>query len=145
MLNYNRIFDEVHSVNVMFGQELKYVNRQYDFFNGYGFQFNKGGVVFTDPNIIKQTNESGFSYFGMEEYRDRFVAAFANGAYSYMGKYTVNGTFRIDGSNRLGQSKDSRYLPTWNLSGKWNAKEESYLADVDWLSNLSFRGTLLLY
>lgn len=141
MLNYNRTFDEMHSVNVMLGQELKYVNRQYDFSNGYGYQYNKGGVVFTDPNMIKATNESGFNYFGMEEYRDRFVAAFANVAYSYKGRYTINGTARVDGSNRLGQSKSSRYLPTWNLSGKWNAKEESYFVDIDWLSNLSFRGT----
>jgi TonB-linked SusC/RagA family outer membrane protein len=141
MLNYNRTFDEIHSVNVMFGQELKYVNRQYDYFNGYGFQYNKGGIAFTDPNILKATNESGFSYYGMEEFRDRFVAAFANAAYSYKGKYTMNGTVRVDGSNRLGQAKASRYLPTWNLSGKWNAKEESYLTDVEWLSNLSFRGT----
>jgi TonB-linked SusC/RagA family outer membrane protein len=141
MLNYNRTFDEIHSVNVMLGQELKYVNRQYDYFNGYGFQYNKGGTAFTNPNIIKASNESGFSYFGMEEFRDRFVAAFANVAYSYKGKYTLNGTARVDGSNQLGQSKSSRYLPTWNLSGKWNAKEEAFLYDVDWLSNLSFRGT----
>jgi len=141
MLNYNRTFDEIHSVNVMLGQELKYVNRQYDYFNGYGFQYNKGGVAFTDPNIIKATNESGFSYYGMEEFRDRFVAAFANVAYSYKGKYTFNATARVDGSNQLGQAKSSRYLPTWNLSGKWNAKEEAFLYDVEWLSNLSFRGT----
>ncbi|PXX95020.1 SusC/RagA family protein, partial [Marinifilum breve] len=141
MLNYNRIFDEIHSVNVMLGQELKYVDRQSDYFNGYGYQYNKGGVVFTDPNIIKSTNESGFSYFGMQEFRDRFVAGFANLAYSYKGKYTFNGTARVDGSNQLGQSKSARYLPTWNLSGKWNAKEESFLTDVEWLSNLSFRGT----
>ncbi|RXQ96858.1 SusC/RagA family TonB-linked outer membrane protein [Ancylomarina salipaludis] len=141
MLNFNRTFDEIHSVNVMLGQELKYVNRQYDYFNGYGFQYNKGGVAFTDPNIIKATNESGFSYYGMEEFRDRFVAAFANVAYSYMGKYTLNATARVDGSNQLGQAKSSRYLPTWNLSGKWNAKEEAYFTDIDWLSNLSFRGT----
>ncbi len=141
MLNYNRTFDEIHSVNVMLGQELKYVDRQNDFFNGYGYQYNRGGTVFTDPNIMKSTNESGFSYFGMQEFRDRFVAGFANVAYSYMGKYTFNGTARVDGSNQLGQSKSSRYLPTWNLSGKWNAKEEAFLYDVEWLSNLSFRGT----
>ncbi|RKE04326.1 SusC/RagA family TonB-linked outer membrane protein [Marinifilum flexuosum] len=141
MLNFNKTYNEIHSVNVMLGQELKYVDRQSDYFNGYGYQYNRGGTVFTDPNIIKSTNESGFSYFGMQEFRDRFVAAFANFAYSYKGKYTFNGTARVDGSNQLGQSKSARYLPTWNLSGKWNAKEEAFLYDVEWLSNLSFRGT----
>jgi len=141
MLNYNRTFDEKHSVNVMLGQELKYVDRQNDFFNGYGYQYNRGGTVFTDANIIKSTNESGFAYFGMQPFRDRFVAGFVNAAYSYKGKYTFNGTARVDGSNQLGQSKSSRYLPTWNLSSKWNAKEEAFLYDVEWLSNLSFRGT----
>jgi TonB-linked SusC/RagA family outer membrane protein len=141
MLNFNKKFNEIHNVSVMFGQELKYVDRTNDYFNGYGFMYSKGGVAFTDPNIIKQTNESGNAYFGMQEYRDRFVAAFINGAYSYKDKYTFNGTARVDGSNQLGQSRSARYLPTWNLSGKWNAKEESYLNNIDWLSNLSFRGT----
>lgn len=141
MLNFNKVFNEIHSVSVMLGQELKYVNRTSDYFNGYGFMYNKGGVAFTDPNILKQTNESGNAYFGMEEFRDRFVAAFVNGAYSYKSKYTFNGTARVDGSNQLGQSRSARYLPTWNLSGKWNAKEETFLNGVEWLSGLSFRGT----
>jgi len=141
MLNFNKVFKEIHSVSVMLGQELKYVDRTTDFSNGYGFMYSKGGVAFTNPNIIKQNNESGNAYFGMQEYRDRFVAAFINGAYSYKSKYTFNGTARVDGSNQLGQSRSARYLPTWNLSGKWNAKEEDFLSNIDWLSNLSFRGT----
>lgn len=141
MLNFNKVFKEIHSVSVMLGQELKYVDRTADFSNGYGFMYSKGGVAFTNPNIIKQNNESGNAYFGMQEYRDRFVAAFINGAYSYKSKYTFNGTARVDGSNQLGQSRSARYLPTWNLSGKWNAKEEDFLSNIDWLSNLSFRGT----
>ncbi len=98
--------------------------------------------LLVDYKFYQKLIESGFNPYGMEESYDRFIAAFANAGYSYAGKYTVNGTCRIDGSNRLGKSKDARWLPTWNISAKWNAKEESFLKEVDWLSYLSLRGLM---
>ncbi len=141
IVNFNKIYDDIHSVNVLAGQELKYADRQNTWFNGPGYQYDKGGVPFIDYKFYQKLIESGFNPYGMEESYDRFIAAFANAGYSYAGKYTVNGTCRIDGSNRLGKSKDARWLPTWNISAKWNAKEESFMKEVDWLSYLSLRGT----
>lgn len=141
IINWNKTFDEIHIINVLAGQELKYVDRQRTYFNGYGYQYDKGGVVYTDPNIIKSTVQSGYAYFGMTPLRDRSVAAFTNIGYSYKGKYTFNGTARIDGSNKLGEARSARYLPTWNVSGKWDVKSESFLADVDVISYLQLRGT----
>lgn len=141
VLNYNNTFDEKHLVNVMLGQEVRAADREYAGFDGYGIQYDKGNTVFTNPNIFKKLSQGGFPYFGTSNSRDRFVAFFTNMAYSYKGKYTLNGTLRVDGSNRLGDSSDARWLPTWNISAKWNAREESYFSDIEWLSNLSFRGT----
>ena len=46
--------------------------------------------------------------------------------YSYKGRYTINGTIRYEGTNKLGKSRKARWLPTWNVSGAWNAHEERW-------------------
>lgn len=83
----------------------------------------------------------GFDYYGMEENYDRFVAFFGTASFSYNGKYTLNLTGRYDGSNRLGRARDSRWLPTWNVSGSWNALEESFMKTQTLFSALTLRAT----
>lgn len=140
-MNFNQIFSEIHSVNVLAGAELKSTDRQKFFSNGPGYQYFSGGVPFPDHIYYKQALESNKELYSMNWYHDRFVAGFVNGAYSYNGKYTVNGTLRVDGSNQLGESKSSRWLPTWNISGSWNASEEEFLKDNKIISRLKIRGT----
>ena len=57
----------------------------------------------------------------------RSVAFFANGTYSYKGRYTINGTIRYEGTNKLGKTTSARWLPTWNVSGAWNMHEEEWM------------------
>lgn len=140
-INYNNIFDEDHIVNIMVGQEIKSTDRKSSFFDGAGYQWDRGGVPYIDADYFKKQLQSGQNYYGMGEFHDRFVAFFATGSYSYQGRYTFNGTFRYDGSNRLGKSRSARWLPTWNVSGSWNVKEEKFMEKVDFLSHLVVRGT----
>jgi len=139
--NWNKIFDEVHIVNVLAGTEIKSSDRQNSSFDGVGYQWNRGGVPFIDPNFIRQQLQNGNSYYGMDQYRDRYAAFFGTGSYSYAGKYTVNGTYRYDGSNKLGKSSSARWLPTWNVSGSWNISEEEFLKYSETISHLVVRGT----
>ncbi len=140
-LNFNTTINQDHSINVLLGQEIKFANRQETSFIGYGYQFDKGGIPFTDYRIIKQGLESNFNYYGLQNTRDRFAAFFSNASYAYKGKYIFNGTARVDGSNQLGKATSARWLPTWNVSGSWNAKEEPFLKDNDLISRLSLRAT----
>ena len=139
--NFNTTLNQNHSINVLLGQEIKFANRQENNFIGYGYQFDKGGIPFTDYRIIKQTLESNFNYYGLQNTRDRFVAFFSNASYAYKGKYIFNGTARVDGSNQLGRATSARWLPTWNVSGSWNVKEEPFLKDNDLISRLAVRAT----
>src|SRR3712207_8582135 len=41
-------------------------------------------------------------------------------------RYSANVTGRYEGSNRLGKARTARWLPTWNVSGAWNAHEEPW-------------------
>lgn len=66
----------------------------------------------------------------MSQTRSRSAAFFANATYSYKGRYTVNGTARYEGTNRMGKSRSARWLPTWNVSGAWNAHEEKFFSNL---------------
>lgn len=128
-----------HSINALVGQQVKYADRQKFDMTGFGYQYNQGGIPFVDYKIMKQMIESNFDYYGMGKTFDRFVAFYANADYSYDKKYVFSATIRCDGSNNLGNSKSARWLPTWNISAKWNAAEEKFIKDISWIDYLSLR------
>ncbi len=137
-IDYNHKFGK-HNVRGFIGQEIKFSNRQNSWNNGYGYQYDKGGVPFTDYRIIKMLLQNNYDYFGMSQLYDRYAAFFLNGSYAYNEKYIINGTFRYDGSNRLGASKTARWLPTWTVSGAWNMDEESFIKDLNKVSYMKLR------
>jgi len=140
-LEWNKTFNNTHIVRLFGSQELRYADRQNKFFYGYGYQFDKGGVPYVDPNIIKQVIEGNFDFYGMRKNYDRFLAWMLNGTYSYRGKYNANATIRYDGSNRLGKSRVARWLPTWNISGSWNLDTEPFMQQQDIVDRLTLRAT----
>ncbi|MBS9768875.1 MAG: TonB-dependent receptor, partial [Flavobacteriaceae bacterium] len=50
-----------------------------------------------------------------------------------------------EGSNRLGKSKTARWMPTWNISGAWNATQEDFFESLrPALSNFTLKGSYSL-
>lgn len=139
-LSFNKTFGK-HNVNALIGQQVKYSDRQVFSSTGYGYQYDQGGIPFVDYRIMKQMIESNFDYYNMGRTSDRFVAFYANGDYSYDDRYVFSGTVRYDGSNNLGKSKSARWLPTWNLSAKWNIAGEKFMQNVKWIDYLSVRAS----
>ncbi len=134
---YNTSFDDTHIMNLFGGMETGSVDRQRIWFRGWGYQYENGGIPFYDPNVFKQGKEENADYYTNTSTYTRDVAFFGSATYSYLGKYTVNGTGRYEGSNKLGKSRAARWLPTWNVSGAWNAHEEDWF-DTSLGSVLSF-------
>ncbi|WP_187261430.1 SusC/RagA family TonB-linked outer membrane protein [Pontibacter beigongshangensis] len=140
-LDWENTYNEVHMVRLFTSQELRYADRQNKGFTGYGYQYDKGGVPFIDPNAIKQGVEGNFNYYNMNYRYDRFLAYMANAAYSYNQKYNLNATVRYDGSNLLGVSRTARWLPTWNVSGSWNIDTEPFMASLEMVNRMTLRAT----
>lgn len=140
-LTYTKTFAEKHNVNFLIGQQIKYSDRQTFSNTGYGYQYGNGGTVFLDYRILKETIENNFPYYGMSKDRDRFVAFYSSGAYTFDNKYNFTGTVRYDGSNRLGSSPKARWLPTWSLAGSWNVDQESFMRNISWVDYLTVRAT----
>lgn len=115
-----------HILSLFGGGELNSTDRQYTWFRGWGYQYNNGGVPYLDYRLFKQGQEENSVYYSNDFTYYRNLAFFGMATYSYKGRYTINGTIRYEGTNKLGKSRKARWLPTWNVSGAWNAHEERW-------------------
>lgn len=129
-LSYKNLFDDVHTVNAYLGVQSNSVDRKISNFTGWGLQYDLGEVPFYNFELFKKGVEENNLYFGLNNTRARNLAFFGNATYSWDKKYTVNGTLRYEGTNRLGKSTQSRWLPTWNVSGSWNAHKEDFFDNL---------------
>ena len=92
-------------------------------------------------NLFSRLPVSEGAYFGRSETTTRFSSWYANAAYTFDQKYTVNGSVRNDQSNLFGLDKSAQNKPVWSAGAKWNLGREHFLQDVTWLSSLDLRAT----
>lgn len=144
MAEYRDVYNEKHVINTLFGAELSTVRRTATTWTGWGYQFNNGGIVYTPYLWLKQRNEENTDYFSESFTQTNTLAYYAQGVYSYDQRYTINGTFRYEGTNRLGKSRSSRWLPTWNISGSYDVTNEPFMKNVNWLSQFKLRASYSL-
>jgi TonB-linked SusC/RagA family outer membrane protein len=145
MAEYRDVYNEKHVVNALIGTELSTVRRTSTNWTGWGYQFNNGGIVHTPYLWLKQMNEENTDYFGESFTQTNTLAYYAQAVYSFDQRYTINGTYRYEGTNRLGKSRESRWLPTWNISGSYDVTNEPFMAKTrNWLSQLKFRASYSL-
>ncbi len=140
-LDYSHTFGDLHTVSASLAQEVRSSDRTKERNDGWGYMFNKGGLILSDPNFIRFLDSRGEEYFNVEDTRQRGWGMFTNLAYSYDSRYIINGTYTYTGDNRTGNSKAARYLPTWNISGAWNIHNESFMDNVDWVNLLKIKST----
>ena len=143
--NYNQTFGGDHIVNLYGGMEVNSIERHSTWFRGWGMQYDMGEVANYNYRIFKKGSEEGTEYYWMTNRHERSAAFFANGTYSFKGRYILNGTARYEGTNRLGLSRNARWLPTWNVSAAWNAHEESFMRNLyPTISHLSLKASYSL-
>ncbi|MDE6341118.1 MAG: SusC/RagA family protein, partial [Muribaculaceae bacterium] len=135
---YDRDFAGKYRVNAMAGMEASKFDRLTESYQGWGICFNNGNIPFTDWKLFKQQNEENLNYYSYTPSTVRNMAYFGTASFMYDNRYIVMGTIRYEGSNKLGRSTQSRWLPTWNVSGSWNIDSESWFANPV-LSTAKFR------
>jgi len=125
--SYNDAFhNDSHIVNLFGGMEINDTERSRSRWDGIAMQYDMGYLPNYDYRYFKQASEENSMYYGLTNSYSREVSFFGTATYSYKGRYTINGTVRYEGSNRLGKATSARWLPTWNISGAWNAHEEPW-------------------
>ena len=128
--SYNDVYFNDHIVNLYAGMEVNNIDRTYDWFRGWGMQYELGEIANYAYEAFKKGAEENTDYFKLSNTHERRAAFFGTATYSYKGRYTINGTIRYEGTNKLGKSRSARWLPTWNVSGAWNAHEEPWFQKV---------------
>ncbi len=97
------------------------------------------GVVM--PNYIIGMSTLSNDQFRQMESEIRFTSYYANAAYTYDKKYSVNGSWRVDHSNLFGLDKSAQNKPVWSAGLKWVMSNEKFMSSVNWLNRLALRGT----
>lgn len=144
-ITWNKSFNDTHILHLYGGMEVTSVERTNDWFRGWGLQYSQGEQAFYNYLAFKQSSEQNADYFTLSNTRRRTAAFFAMANYSYKGRYSINGTIRYEGTNRLGTDRSARWLPTWNVGGAWNVHEEKFFGSLDRvLSHLSLKASYSL-
>ena len=128
--SWNRLWNDIHLTNVYAGMETNSTDYDRSNFNGWGMQYAMGETPFYIYQFFKQGIEQGTNYYSLGRSHLRSAAFFLNATYSYKSRYSVNGTVRYEGTNSMGKSRNARWLPTWNISGRWNLDEEVFFQPI---------------
>lgn len=126
-VQYNKDFKEIHHVDAMVGYEWQHFwRKQYNDYNGYYPQTNN------DPALRGQETAHVPYNYRTENY---LVSFFGRANYSLLDRYLLTATVRYDGSSRFRQHWS--LFPSFAFA--WKVKEESFLKNVDVLSDLKLR------
>ncbi|MDR3250282.1 MAG: TonB-dependent receptor [Tannerella sp.] len=130
-INYNARFGK-HNIGAVAGMEFTKAESE-------GFYARKDGLILEDRDYgylsaatgdnIKEANGSGDEY--------ALLSYFGKVNYSFDYKYLLSATIRRDGSSKFGADNRWATFPAFSLG--WRIKNESFLEDVDLLSDLKLR------
>ncbi|HEV8083866.1 MAG TPA: TonB-dependent receptor [Chitinophagaceae bacterium] len=99
-----------------------------------------GGIP---PNAVirdlAQLSNLQFDKFGNGQYISTLESQFARLTYQFADRYIITGTIRRDGSSKFDTSHKYGVFPSGAIA--WKLKEESFIRDVNWLSDLKLRGS----
>ena len=144
-INYNHVWNDTHIFNALVGMEANRADYDASEHDVYGVDYDNSRLVVKNYKREKQFLEEGTVTDQYAKTWNRRLAYMGNLNYSYKGIYSLNVTGRYDGSNQLGKSHSSRWLPTFNVSGAWNAHEMNWFKDwMDKTHGAMTHGTLRL-
>ncbi|MCD8742151.1 TonB-dependent receptor [Mucilaginibacter roseus] len=126
-LTYRKKINDKHSFGVLIGNTLQSTVYSRTFAQGTGFANNSYKLI-----------SSAAVRIGTEDWSKRNLASFfAKVDYNFAGKYLFDASIRADGSSAFGDNKKWGYFP--GVGAAWNVKEEDFLKDVSFLTDLKIR------
>jgi len=130
VLNYETKFGKSHTFSVMGGFEA--IRN-----SGKGLYSSDMDFPVQQEELIYIGNGLGIKISSQDEYASTLASFFGRASYDFKGKYYVSGTLRRDGSSKF--TGDNKWGTFYSLSAGWLIKQEKFLQDVSWLTNLKLR------
>ncbi|GHT28733.1 SusC/RagA family TonB-linked outer membrane protein [Bacteroidia bacterium] len=129
-LNYNKIFNEIHSVDALVGYTAQRTDRNAFSANSYGFS--------NDATFYNSLQSASNSYLpSSSSFTSTLISYLGRVNYSFNAKYNVTATLRADGSSRFAPNHHWGYFPSLGLS--WNIDNEPFFKSSWKVSHLQFR------
>lgn len=162
-LNYNKVFNDKHVLNVNIGHEARSSNYWgVTGFKSPGYNHTQGRGFIELPRLSYSTSTSNIN-FDAYDY-DNMISWFVENSdnsiypkvtdkvansismfgifnYVYDNRYVANFNIRSDGSNAFGQYQRYKFKPTWSASARWNIHNESFFPEESSLEELAFRAS----
>lgn len=127
--NYNKTIGD-HQVTGLVG--LSWSENTYDYvearaskFSSTFYQWNNLAAGTNPPTVFSSNTRGALNSY------------FARATYSYMGKYMLTATGRVDGSSKFGTNNKYAFFPSVGVA--WRISQEGFLADSETISNLKLR------
>ena len=131
-LNYSKLFQEVHRVNVMLGNTVQvnnyFGNTQY----GNGFATNVMGY-----NNISSASEFPAGKQSSSKTRWALASFIGRLNYAYKDNYIFTFTGRYDGNSRYAEGHKWGFFPS--VAGAWRISGERFMEKAHWLDDLKLR------
>lgn len=135
-INYVTNFGSDHRLSVSLFQEFIWNDTESFNYTGYGFTNLK---LRNDAGVTQGSATNGFiPDVGGGGVRSSLLSYFGTVAYTFMDKYTFNGTLRRDGSSRFGSN--NRYATFYSAGVAWIVSDESFF-NVGFVDNLKFKAS----
>jgi TonB-dependent starch-binding outer membrane protein SusC len=135
-ISYDRIFGKnaIHFVGGVSAQETTN-----DFMGGSGIPPNTVIRDLSQVTNLKLDTYNSTGGPGNGQTIATLSSLFARLSYSFDDKYLITGTIRRDGSSKFDVNNLYGTFPSGAVA--WKVKQESFLENVDWLSDLKLRGS----
>ncbi len=152
-LDFNQEFAEgKHSVNALVGTEMRetYVPRTIEQVR-YGYDPVTLSSAVLNNLALSQTGVSSY-IFGSNrtlaalgrsqtEILHRYFSIFSTASYTYLSKYNITGSYRVDKADLFGVDPKYKNRPLWSAGLGWNISNEEFMKPVKWVSMLKLRAT----
>ncbi len=127
-LNFNKQFG-LHNIGLLAGFEAEE--------NKTEFQRSTGTDL--PSSALHTVATAGVLTASAYDWGNSIVSGLSRAEYNYNQKYFLSGSFRRDGSSRLGP--DTRWGNFYSVAGAWKINSEEFMKDATYISNLRLRAS----
>lgn len=133
-VSWKKMLKENHSFTLLGGYSWMRTNWQLYWMQNFNFPsddylYNGMG----NGQALRDGRANEFS----EQKENKLIGYFGRFNYSYKGKYMLAASVRYEGSSKFGANHKWGTFPS--VSGAWNLKDEGFMEDVSFLSELKLR------
>ncbi|MCE5321217.1 MAG: TonB-dependent receptor [Bacteroidales bacterium] len=128
-LNFNKEIAPKHTVGVLVGWEAE--SNRFDFQRASGTNLPTSSL----HTVATAGKLDATAYYA----GNNMLSLLSRAEYNYDNKYYVSGSYRRDGSSKLGPT--ARWGNFWSVAGSWRIDKEEFLKNIALISSLRLRGS----